>query len=85
MMADSVWIIRGSYYAVRWSEWLDKRRAPDLSQWAEKREERDPRRDCETVAYRVPSMVPPLVTDDEAREAVYDLIRCRLAVLKRVA
>lgn len=79
-MTGWVWIPRGSFYAMRWGDWLAARRAPALSEWAETRAERDALRGCQSVAYRVPSKMPPLSSDDVARGAVYDHIRLRLGM-----
>jgi len=77
-MAEGDWILRGSFYATRWREWLDRRSAPCLSVWADSRDERDTRRDCASVAYWVPLKMPPPDGDDQALGEVYDYIRFRL-------
>ncbi len=81
----SVWILSTGFYATRWRAWLSERDAPELSSWAEAREGHDPRRDVPAAEYRVPSMMPPIKGDDEARREVFELIRRRLDLLMQAA
>jgi len=84
-MTGNVWVLATSFYASKWREWLDRRRAPELPCWAETRRETCPRRDISTVAYRLPSRLPPREGDDAARAQVFDFIRFRMTCQRRSA